>query len=282
MKAQEDGPSGPGAQDAGGEPGHVRAVQRAARIVTALAEHPYPMGVVELAQFVQLSPASVHRLLATLISVGWVEQNSRTAKYRLGMRAIGIGSVGLVTHPVLHDGKMYLARLAQWTGHDAVLSTLVGVRTVQLARAAGVNTGLIEFEPGHPQPAHAMADGKLLLAFRPEQERRHLYQVEGMRRYTANTITDAQEMERELTVIRSQGYAIDNYERFETGRGIAVPVLDADGRPVVAMLCLGKLDPDRDLDTVQQMLSLAREISDRLSVTGDMATAFEPPAAPER
>lgn len=281
MKAQEDSSGG---HDAGGEPGHVRAVQRAARIVTALAEHPYPMGVVELAQFVQLSPASVHRLLATLISVGWVEQNSRTAKYRLGMRAIGIGSVGLVTHPVLHDSKTYLARLAQWTGHDAVLSTLVGVRTVQLARAAGVNTGLIEFEPGHPQPAHAMADGKLLLAFRPEHERRYLYQVEGLRRFTANTITDVQDMERELDVIRSRGYAIDNYERFDSGRGIAVPVLDSDGRPVVAMLCLGKLDPDpeRDLATVQQMLSLAREMSDRLSAAGDMAAAFKPPAIPER
>jgi hypothetical protein len=30
------------------------------------------------------------------------------------------------------------------------------------------------------------------------------------------------------------------------------------------------------------MLSLAREISDRLSVTGDMAAPFEPPAGPER
>ncbi|MGW1215996.1 helix-turn-helix domain-containing protein [Streptomyces sp. NPDC002499] len=42
--------------------------------MTALTEHPYPLGTVELAKFVGLSPGSVHRLLVTLVSVGWVER----------------------------------------------------------------------------------------------------------------------------------------------------------------------------------------------------------------
>lgn len=250
--------------------GHVRAVQRAARIVTALAEHPYPLGIVELAEFVQLSPASVHRLLATLISVGWVEQNSRTSKYRLGMRAVGVGSVALVTNPVVHDGRTYLAAVAQWSGHDVVLSTLVGIKTVQLTRVAGINTELTAFEPGHPQPAHAMADGKLLLAYLPDEEVRHILGVEELRRFTPSTITDRDLMRRELDAIRRQGYAVDNYERFTTGRGIAVPVLDPGGRPLAAMMCLGKLDPARDEETVRQLHSAAREMSDRLSSTGDL------------
>ena len=77
------------------------------------AEHPYPMGIVELAQKVQISPGSVHRLLATLISIGWVEQNSRTAKYRLGTRMLGVGTTALITNPVIQRGKAYLARLAE-------------------------------------------------------------------------------------------------------------------------------------------------------------------------
>ena len=290
MQAERAAGTRPPRNETGRDGGGVRAVARATRIVTALAEHPYPLGVVELAQFVQLSPASVHRILATLIDVGWVEQNSRTSKYRLGMRAIGIGSVGLVTNPVLRDGRTYLARLAHWSGYDAVLSTLVGVKTVQLTRVAGAHTEIIEYEPGHPQPAHAMADGKLLLSHVPADDARYLYEVEGLRRYTERTITDPTQMELELARIRAQGFAVDNFERFDTGRGLAVPVLDSDGRPIAAMLCLGRIDPDRDADIVQQMLSLAREMSDRLSATGDLppsardtALASEPasePAAP--
>lgn len=261
--------------------GHVRAVSRATRIVTALAEHPYPLGIVELAQFVRLSPASVHRILGTLVSVGWVEQNSRTAKYRLGMHAIGIGSVGMVTNPVLHDARMYLSRLAEWSGHDAVLSTLVGVKAVQLSRVAGAHTEFIEFEPGHPQPAYAMADGKLLLSYMPYEQRRNLYENEGLRRFTPNTITDPDAMEAEFSRIQEQGYAVDNFERFDTGRGIAAPVLDADRRPIAAMLCLGKIEPDRDAEIIQQLLSLAREMSERLRAAGDLPASALDIAMPE-
>ncbi|MGW3106248.1 IclR family transcriptional regulator [Streptomyces hokutonensis] len=274
---KEEGSSSAGSPGEGRDVGHVRAVQRAARIMTALTEHPYPLGIVELAKFVGLSPGSVHRLLATLVSVGWVEQNSRTSKYRLGMGAVGIGSVALVSNPVVQDSRGHLARVAQWSGHDAVLSTLVGGKTVQLARSAGVNTELIEFEPGHPQPAHAMADGKLLLAYLPEDEVRDAVGTEEWRRFTRNTITDLDRMRREFEEIRAQGYAVDNFERFDTGRGIAVPVVDSGGRPLAAMMCLGKLDPAQDAELVQQLQSVAREMSDRLNATGDLpSSSLEP------
>jgi IclR family acetate operon transcriptional repressor len=230
------------------------------------------MGIVELAQRVQLSPGSVHRLLATLISIGWVEQNSRTAKYRLGTRILGIGTTSLITNPVIQHGKVYLARLAEETGFDAVLSTLVGLRAVHLARVAGAHGRLAEFEPGVSQPAHAMADGKLLLAYLAEEERQYLYAVEGLRQYTPNTITDPRDLERELQRIRERGYSVDNYERYEAGRGLAVPVLGPDQQPVLAMLSIGKLDPtpDQELALARRMLSLARDLADQLTVIGDM------------
>ncbi|MCL3820000.1 IclR family transcriptional regulator [Aeromicrobium wangtongii] len=261
--------------------GQVRAVARATRIVTALAEHPFPLGIVELAQFVQLSPASVHRILVTLVQVGWVEQNTRTAKYRLGMQAVGVGMVGLVSNPVLHDARMFLSRLAQWSGHDAVLSTLVGFKTVQLSRVAGSATEFIEFEPGHPQPAHAMADGKLLMSYMPVEQRRWLYEAEPLRMFTPNTITDPAAIEREFAAIQERGYAVDNYERFAVGRGIAAPVMDTEGRPIAAMLCLGKIDPAQDEEIVQQMLALTREMSERLKGAGDLPASALDLAEPD-
>lgn len=251
---------------------HVRAVQRAARIITTLAEHPYPMGIVELAERVQLSPGSVHRLLATLIGIGWVEQNTRTSKYRLSTRVLGIGTTGLITNPVIQHGKAYLARLAEYTAWDALLSTLVGMRTVHLARVGGAEQRVIEFEPGISQPAHAMADGKLLLAYLPEDERKHLYSVDGLRRYTSNTITNPTDLERELQRIRERGYATDHYERFESARGLAVPVLGSDQQPILAMLTIGRFEatPDQEVMLARHMLSLAQEMTDQLTLVGDI------------
>jgi IclR family acetate operon transcriptional repressor len=251
-------------------------VQRAARIITALAEHPYPMGIAELAQRVMLSPASVHRMLATLISVGWVDQNSRTAKYRLGTRMLGIGSTGLITSPVVQNGRVFLTRLSEQTGYHTALSTLVGMRVIHLARAAGSSTtGRPDFEPGVSQPAHAMADGKLLLSYLPAAERAYLYEVDGLRRYTDNTIVDPSKLEQNLQCIRDRGYAVDHYERFDNSRGIAVPVLDLDGHPLLAMLCLGDIkdDEEHDVWVAQQMQTLAAEMSANVAVMGDMPKA---------
>jgi IclR family acetate operon transcriptional repressor len=233
------------------------------------------MGVVELAARVMLSPASVHRMLATLISVGWVDQNSRTAKYRLGTRLLGIGSTGLITSPVVQHGRVFLTRLAAMTGHHTALSTLVGLRVIHLARSPGRESGTSDFEPGVSQPAHAMADGKLLLAYLPRSERAYLYEVDGLRAYTPNTIIEPQVLEEELARIRKQGYAVDNHERFETSRAVAVPVFDMDGQPLLAMLCLGGLESGASDDErlAQQMQSIACEMSEYIALMGDMPKA---------
>jgi IclR family acetate operon transcriptional repressor len=257
----------------GRDEGNVRSIQRAIRILTTLAEHPYPLGLLELSEYVNLSRASVHRILMTLVRVGWVEQNPRTTKYRLGMGAVGVGIVGMVTNPLIRDSGTYLTRLSDWSGHDSVLSTLIGGKTVQLRRAAGINTELIDFEAGHPQPAYAMADGKLLLSYLDESEAESLLRSEGMRAFTASTITDVTTMLRELETIRKQGFAVDNFERFEAGRGLAVPIMGEGDLPVASMLALGRLDPARDEETIQQMQALARGLSDRLKSAGELPKA---------
>lgn len=242
------------------------------------------MGIIELAQRVDLTPGSAHRLVTTLVSMGWVDQNARTAKYRLGTRILGIGTTGLVHDPVVQGGKSFLSRLAESSGHDALLSTLVGLRTVHLARVRGARTRLAEFEAGLSQPAHATADGKLLLAHLPEDERRHLYNVESLHRYTPNTIVDPSDLERELATIKEQGYAVDDHERFEDGRGVAVPVLGIDGQPILAMSSVGELgsDPAQQQKLVNQMLSLAREMSEHLALVGDMPGQTREPASSRR
>jgi DNA-binding IclR family transcriptional regulator len=258
---------------AGRDDGNVRSIQRAIRILTTLAEHPYPLGLLELSEYVGLSRASVHRILTTLVRIGWVEQNPRTTKYRLGMGAVGVGIVGMVTNPLIRDSHSYLVRLSDWSGHDSVLSTLVGGTTVQLRRAAGVNTELIDFEAGHPQPAYAMADGKLLLSYLDESEAQSLLRATGMRAFTPKTIVDVASMMSELETIREQGFAVDNFERFEGGRGLAVPVMGEGDLPVAAMLALGRLDPARDDETIQQMQALSRGLSDRLKSAGELPKA---------
>ena len=256
---------------------NVKSVDRAVLILTTLCEHPFAMGVTELAAHLKLSTTSVHRMLTTLLAVGWVEQNTRTSRYRLGTRLLGIGAAGLITHPIVQHGKHFLARLSELTGFDAYLSTLVGGRVVYLARTPGERGFGSEFEAGVSMPAHALADGKLLLAYATMAERELVYKA-GMQSYTPKTISDSSAMERELADIVAQGYSFDRGERFADVRGMAVPILGVEQKPLIGMMCVASSDVMQLSDEYvawlsQAMRSLALEMADQLMVLGDMPRA---------
>jgi IclR family acetate operon transcriptional repressor len=185
---------------------------------------------------------------------------------------LGVGSTGLITSPIVQNGRNFLTNLASLSGHHTALSTLVGLRVIHLARVPGKESGTPDFEPGVSQPAYAMADGKLLLAYLPPEERQYLYEVDDLVSYTSRTIVNPDALEQELALIRERGYATDMYERFEAVRGVAVPVFDRDGHPLLAMLAIGAVETNPEYESwlVHQMQSLATEMSERIAVMGDM------------
>jgi len=248
----------------------VQSVDRAVRVLTTLVENVYPMGVVELAGRLRLSTTSVHRMLSTLVSLGWVEQSQRTSRYRPGTTMLGVGAAGLITHPIVQNGKHFLRRLSDLTGFDSYLSTCIGARVVYLARADGSNGFGSEFDPGVSFPAHASADGKLLLSYMSRAERQRMF-CDGLHRYTPFTITDPEAFEVEMAEIQARGYALDHGERIIQGHSMAVPVMGSEGKPVLAMMSCShmELTPQFVESLSQQMLAVAQDMSCQLAVMGD-------------
>lgn len=248
---------------------NVRAVDRAIAILTALSDQARPLGVGELAAMVDLHPATVHRLLATLARLNWVER-SDPGKYSLGLRMLGVAALGVAQSPLLSNSTPILQRLAEVSGWSAYLSVLVGNRVVDLARYPGrlsQAAPTFAFGPGRSYPAHASADGKLLMAYLPEEELNALLDQEPLKAFTERTISDRSDFEKELATIRARGFATDRGERSEFVKGVAVPVL-AEGNVVAALLCFGRfeLTEEWELWLKQEMTFLAEDLSRRLGI----------------
>jgi DNA-binding IclR family transcriptional regulator len=228
------------------------------------------MGVGELAGAVNLHPATVHRLLATLTRLNWVERMD-PGKYGLGLRMLGVAALGVAQSPLLSNSTPILEKLAEASGWSAYLSVIIGNRVVDLARHPGrlsQAAPTFAFGPGRSYPAHASADGKLLLAYLPEDELESLLAAEPLKGFTDNTITDVDELKAELQDIRAKGFATDRGERSEFVKGVAVPVL-FEGSVVAALLCFGRfeLTSEWELWLKQEMSFLAEELSRRIGAT---------------
>src|SRR5215475_1224393 len=124
-------------------------------LLTTLADQSRPLGVGELAAAVDLHPATVHRLLSTLVRLNWVERFD-SAKYGLGLRMLGVGALGVAQSPLLSNSAQILQRLADASGWSAYLSVLIGNRVVDLARCPGrlsQAAPTFAFGPGRSYPA---------------------------------------------------------------------------------------------------------------------------------
>jgi IclR family acetate operon transcriptional repressor len=252
---------------------NVRSVERAVSILTTLADQARPLGVAEIAGYVQLHPATVHRLLTTMVRLGWVDHPD-SSRYRLGLRMLGVAALGVAQSPLLSSSRDILSRLAEASGWSTYLSVLIGRRVVDLARSAGrlsQAAPTFEFDPGRSHPAYANAAGKLLLAYKPAAERLQLLGAEPLRGLTPFTLTDLDDLEDEFDSIRSKAFATDRGEQWDFIKGAAVPVFGPDNEVVAALLTIGRFDltPDTEIWFRQEMTLLAQELSHRLEMLGE-------------
>src|SRR2546421_2102593 len=105
-------------------PGNIQSIERAATILRLLSGRNRLLGVVDIAGEMALPKGTVHGLLRTLTSVGFVEQDADSGKYRLGAALLHMGSSYL-------DGNELRARALNWsdslatrTGEAVRLGTL--------------------------------------------------------------------------------------------------------------------------------------------------------------
>ncbi|MFC4115724.1 IclR family transcriptional regulator [Nonomuraea zeae] len=241
----------------------VQSVERALDVLEALAEHGGEAGLSEIAARTGLPYGTIHRLLQTLLSRGYVRQES-DRRYALGgglvrLGGIAEGMVGVWAQP-------YLTKMVELSGETANLAMLEGDFVVYVAQVPSPRRLRMFAEVGRRVLPHSTAVGKVLLAERPA-DAVAVFERTGMPRRTPNTVTDLTSMRAELDLVRARGYAMDLGEEELGVHCLAVPVWDGD-RVVAAMSVSGpaeRIDAlDRD-ELAEGMRKIALDFGNELS-----------------
>ena len=243
----------------------IQSVERAVAVLGAFIEDGTPLSVSEVATRTRLAPATVHRLLTTLVRAGWLEQDHRSSRYELSVGLLGSAALALASSSLLRHGQYFLSQVSQATGLNSFVAVLRGRTSVLLARAQGREGSASDFQVGKANPLHASASGKLFLAMMSAARREEMLSALGeLRRFTANTIVDPDRFRDELDHIRDVGFAVDSSELYDSYRSLAVPIRQADGS-VSAALCVGGWKtPDStamEETLLREMIPVAEEFS---------------------
>jgi DNA-binding IclR family transcriptional regulator len=210
----------------------TRAVERVLSLLRAFPENGPKRSLTELAAEAGLNKSTAHRMLSVLEREGFVVRSPESGAFQLGPEMIVLGSRALRAFDVREAARPELEGLAEITGEDVTLESLVGAQVLILDEARGRSLLGLDSSIGTRWPAHATATGKVLSAFSaapmPEPPG-------GLQAITDHTITSWSQWTAALSRVREQGYAT-NIEELEYGYvSVAAPVYDREGRTTVSL-----------------------------------------------
>ncbi|MDP9311712.1 MAG: IclR family transcriptional regulator [Chloroflexota bacterium] len=215
------------------------SVERALEILQYLSRHSGQHGVRSLAAALDLSPSTVFRLLETLEHAGFVQQNTLTEKYEIGVKAVQLGIAALGSLDLTAVAPARLRTLVSETGESAFLAVRDDTEVVYLLKEEGRYSIRTTALLGTRRPLHCTGLGKSFLATIPPAEAEEVLRRAGMAALTANTITDLGHLWEELALIRVRGYATDREEVEEGLACVAAPIRDYRGATVAAVSMAG-------------------------------------------
>jgi DNA-binding IclR family transcriptional regulator len=214
--------------------GSIQSVDRAARILKALAGHPGRLGVSELSEQLGLAKGTVHGLLRTLQEHGFVEQHSDSVKYQLGAGLLQLGNRYLDRNEVRSRALAWSELLAA-RADEAVRVGVPHERGILIIHHVfRPDASLQILEVGAVLPFHATALGKAVLAYVDDEERADLL-AEGLPRLTAHTLVTPDALRRELQATRERGYALESEEAVLGEAGVAAPIFDRRSEAIGAV-----------------------------------------------
>lgn len=196
--------------------------------------------VEEVSSHLDIAPSTAHRHLQTLRHFGYVVK--RGDVYHVGLQFLTMGGYARDQIPSIDLARSAVDGLARQTGERAQFVAEEQGQRVFLYTASGENAVRAEAKIGRRGTLHSSAAGKAILAEFPEEKIRRIVDRYGLPAITENTITEYDELLKELDRIRDRDVAFNREESTPGLRAVATSVLSPNGAVFGALSVSGPAD----------------------------------------
>jgi DNA-binding IclR family transcriptional regulator len=233
-----------------------QSLERGLMVLELVNNSPAALGVREIARRLQLSTTIVQRLVNTLVGFDYLEQVAETRRYRIGPRALGLGSSLLRHDKLISSANAELQRLSNEHGLSGFLCTLRGTRAVYLLAVQSSGPVAITAIPGESAYLHSTAMGKALLAGMSDETVVQLLEKEELPKLTPRTIDNLAKLIEALHQVRSAEYATSIEENLPGVISIGASIRNAEGRTVAALSVAfaGSAYPEPDISKAVRLV----------------------------
>ncbi|MGP4073375.1 IclR family transcriptional regulator [Piscibacillus sp. B03] len=214
-----------------------------------------------------LPKTTVFRLISSLEETGLIikDRNSQhEVSYRLGLRLLQYGNMvkeGLTYNKI---ALPYMEELNEQLDELVHLTIEEGDQAVYVETMGSKKPVRLVVKVGQRAPLYAGSAPKVLLAYKSEKEIEHYLDHIEIKKLALNTITEKDDIKKDLKIIRERGYSVSRSEHFKDTVGFSAPIFDYNGNVVAA---LGVSTPMRELteQDEEEILKSVIENSEKIS-----------------
>ncbi|MCT8978779.1 IclR family transcriptional regulator [Clostridium sp. CX1] len=200
---------------------NINSLIRSLNILEYLVDNG-EVSILEMSNSFGMGKSTVHRILGTFKTMGYVDQNKENNKYYATLKIFELGNKVANRIPLKKIVRPYLEELFEKC-HETVNFAIVDKNEVVfLDKIITAEPLRIELEVGKRVPVHCSALGKAFIAFKRDLDISQLK----LTKINNNTIDSAEKLMSNLEEIRRNGYALDDGEYIEGLICIAVPIKD--------------------------------------------------------
>lgn len=208
-------------------------LRNACRVLKHLSEVDEYSSIADITRELSIPRTTVLRIVRTLeaenflceVDGGWKLGGALAA---LSVRASGNQDLREAARPFLKqlvDTTNETSHLAVWDDGRALIAAVANCsHPLSAASSEGTRAYL-----------HTSGTGKILLAYEVGGPLEKMWKKEDRVRRTSQSLTTLKGMKRELSLVRQQGYALDNEEYHEGVRCLAAPVYNSSGKVCAAV-----------------------------------------------
>lgn len=211
----------------------VGSLGKGLAVMEILAAHPAGLTLTETAAKAGMTRAGARRFLLTLVDCGYALQDDR--RFVLSPRLLTVARTWLQGSSLWTYAEPFLRDVAARFNESSSAAVLSGEDIVYVARIPGRHILSVALHVGTRLPAWCTSMGRVLLSDLPLAELRAFLASARIVAHTPKSLTGIADLEREISRVAAEGFAIID-EELELGlRSIAVPVRDRSGKVVAAI-----------------------------------------------
>lgn len=243
----------------------VGAVGKALDVLDMIIRQSPSPSAAQISAELELPRPTTNRIIGNLIRLDFLQREPERRKVIEGNRILSLALAVVARAAQRGPRRQILRELSAKTEETCNVGIIVGGRVRYIDRVEAKWPLALRLEPGSEIPLHCTALGKLLLSELPEAQREKYLKTMELHRYTSNTITDIDVLEKELKNISKEGVSFDTEEYLSGVIGMAVPI-PLEGSHTVLGLAVAAPSARLTVGELRKDMSALHEAAAKLAI----------------